>query len=93
MSERQPVSEDALCRWMIEAIARLIHVEPSSLGPASAFEDLGLTSLAAVRLAAEISDAFGIEVDALVTWDYATIGEVAQAICRDHDGQPSPDRQ
>lgn len=81
MTDERTITEDALCTWMIEAIAGLLHVEPSCLGPTSAFEEMGLTSLAAVRLAADLSDAFDIEVDALITWDYATIGEVARAIC------------
>jgi acyl carrier protein len=80
MQSNQPISEESLCTWMIDAVARLARVDPVSLGPTTAFEDLGLSSLAAVTLAAELSDAFGIEIDALVTWDYPTIGEVAHAI-------------
>lgn len=82
MTDRLPLTEDALCTWMIDTIAGLLRIDPSSVSASSAFEDLGLTSLAAVRLAAELSDAFGVEVDALIAWDYATIGEVARAISR-----------
>ena len=80
MNQAESVTEESLCNWMIETIARQVRVDAASLGPASAFEDLGLSSLAAVTLATELSDAFGIDVDALVTWDYPTIGEVAKAI-------------
>jgi acyl carrier protein len=75
---REPLNEETLCRWIIRAVARLARVDASTVGPATAFEDLGLSSLAGVTLAAEMSDAFGIEVDALVTWDYPTIGDVAR---------------
>jgi acyl carrier protein len=79
MAEETP-SEETLCRWIIRAVARMARVDVSALRPTTAFEDLGLSSLAGVTLAAELSDHFGIEVDALVTWDYPTIGEVAQAL-------------
>jgi acyl carrier protein len=66
---------------MIRTIASLVRVDPASLGPTTAFEDLGLSSLAAVTMTSELSDHFDIDVDALVTWDHPTIGEVARAIC------------
>jgi acyl carrier protein len=74
------MTEDALCRWIIRTLARLVRVDASRLGPETAFAELGLSSLAAVTLTTDLSDAFGIDVDALVTWDYPTIGEVARAI-------------
>jgi acyl carrier protein len=88
MQSKKTISEQLLCTWMIDAVARLARVDPTSLGPATAFEDLGLSSLAAVTLTAELSDAFGVEVDALVTWDYPTIGEVARAISAGVVGTP-----
>lgn len=83
---RGPVTEQSLCDWMIGALGRIVRVDAATLGPATAFEDLGLSSLAAVTLATDLSDAFGIEVDALVTWDYPTIGEVAEAIASGRAG-------
>jgi acyl carrier protein len=80
MTQAESITEESLCKWMISAIGRLTPVDASSIGPSTSFEDLGLSSLAAVTLATDLSDAFGIEIDALVTWDYPTIGEVAKAI-------------
>jgi acyl carrier protein len=85
------ITEKALCDWMIQAVGRLARVDAATLGPATAFEDLGLSSLAAVTLASDLSDAFAIEVDALVTWDYPTIGEVAEAIASGRAGSRRPD--
>jgi acyl carrier protein len=79
MAKENP-SEETLCQWIIGAVARMARVDVSVLQPTTAFEDLGLSSLAGVTLAAELSEHFGIEVDALVTWDYPTIGEVARAL-------------
>jgi acyl carrier protein len=80
MIAKEPATEAALCDWMIRTLARQARVDASTLGPETAFEEVGLSSLAAVSLAADLSEHFGIEVDALVTWDYPTIGEVARAI-------------
>lgn len=77
----EPLTEEALVKWMIEAVARLTRVNAASLDADTAFEDVGLSSMAAVSLVSELSDAFGIEVDALVTWDHPTIGGAARAIC------------
>jgi acyl carrier protein len=86
MNQAETVTEESLCNWMIDAVGRLARVDAASLGPATAFDDLGLSSLAAVTLVTDLSDAFGIEVDALVTWDYPTIGEVAKAIASGRAG-------
>ena len=80
MTTKAVPTEEALCRWMIDAVSRIARVDAATVGPATSFEDLGLSSLAAVTLTTDLSDAFGIEVDALITWDYPTIGEVARAI-------------
>jgi acyl carrier protein len=74
------LTEEVLCRWIIRNLARLARIDAARLGPETAFAELGLSSLAAVTLATDLSDAFGIDVDALVTWDYPTIGQVARAI-------------
>jgi acyl carrier protein len=80
VTANEHVTEDALCRWIIRTLARLVRIDASRLGPETNFAELGLSSLAAVTLAADLSDAFGIDVDALVTWDHPTIGGVARAI-------------
>jgi acyl carrier protein len=80
MMTKQPLTEEALCTWMIGAVARLARVEVAQVRDSTSFEDLGLSSLAAVTLAAQLGDAFGVDVDPLVTWDYPTIGEVARAV-------------
>ncbi len=82
MGAKEAPTEDTLIRWIIAQVAKLARLDVASLGPATAFEDVGLSSLAGVTLAAELSSHFGIDVDALITWDYPTIGEVARAIAR-----------
>jgi acyl carrier protein len=86
MRVKLPPTEESLCQWMIVAVARLARIDVRSVGPATAFEDLGLSSMVAVTLATDLSEAFGIEVDALITWDYPTIGAAARAISEGEAG-------
>ena len=70
---------------LIALIEHLLAKDPKDR-PATAFEDLGLSSMVAVTLATDLSEAFGIEVDALITWDYPTIGAAARAISEGEAG-------
>lgn len=80
MTTEEAPTEQAIRAWIIGAVAQIARVDAASLGPETAFEDLGVSSLAALTLATELSDRFGVDVDPLVAWDYPTIGEVARAI-------------
>jgi polyketide synthase 13 len=89
MTNGAAITEEVVQEWMIQAVARHARLRPTEVGVDTAFEEVGLTSLAAVSLAAELSDAFGIEVDALVAWDHPTIGKAARAIVEGARGQTS----
>jgi acyl carrier protein len=82
------IDEAALCRWLIAAVARYARVSEASVSAGTAFQEAGLSSLAAVMLSGELCDEFGIEVDPMLTWDYPTIGEVARAISQGVVGAP-----
>jgi acyl carrier protein len=79
--EKPPMEEEAVCRWIIDAVARYARVSAATLNAGTAFEDTGLSSLAAVMLSGELSDALGVDIDPMITWDHRTIGEAARAIC------------
>jgi|HubBroStandDraft_6_1064221.scaffolds.fasta_scaffold3063628_1 acyl carrier protein len=82
MSFEGPITEESICLWLIQAVARYVRVSASIVKPSTAFEEVGLGSMAAVTLSAEMSDALGIEVDPLLTWEHPTIGEAARAIAQ-----------
>jgi acyl carrier protein len=82
------VDEQALVDWLIAAVARYARVAPSTVTAQTGFQEVGLSSLAAVMLSGELCDHFGIDVDPLVTWDYPTIAEVAHAIAHGLVGAP-----
>ena len=80
MKSDSTITEESLCRWLIDAVARYVRIRASLLQPNTSFQEVGLSSIAAVSLSAEMSDEFGIEVDPMVTWEHPTIGEVARVI-------------
>jgi acyl carrier protein len=82
MASEKAISEESIRQWLVEAVARYVRVDVTRVRPTMAFEDIGLSSLAAVSLSAELSDAFGIDVDPLLTWEYPTIAEAARAIAQ-----------
>lgn len=86
MTKKPLVSEELVRSWLMEAVARYARVNVSLLTPETTFQDVGLSSMAAVMLSGELSDAFGIEVDPLLTWDYPTIAEAAHALCKGQAG-------
>jgi acyl carrier protein len=88
MTRSTRIDEAVLCNWLIGAVARYARVSESTVSAGTAFQEAGLSSLAAVMLSGELSDAFGIEVDPMLTWDYPTIGEVARAIAQGRAGTP-----
>jgi acyl carrier protein len=82
MPPETPMSEEAICQWLVHAVARYVRVDVAKVRPSMTFEEIGLSSLAAVTLSAELSDAFGVDVDPLLTWEYPTIAEAARAIAQ-----------
>jgi acyl carrier protein len=64
-------------------VARLVRLEEWQVSPAASFEELGLDSMAAVSLTAELSDVLGIPIEPTLTWDCPTIEEAARAVYRE----------
>jgi acyl carrier protein len=93
MKSDRPVTEESICSWLIEAVARYVRVEASAVTPNTAFEEVGLSSLAAVTLSAEMADFFEIEVDPLVTWEHPTIAETAGAVARSAVTGPDSEKE
>jgi acyl carrier protein len=79
-------NEERICHWLVEAVARHCEVAASAVNASTAFVDVGLSSMAAVMLSLEVSEALGVDVDPMLTWDHPTIGEAARAIAKSLPG-------
>jgi acyl carrier protein len=64
-------------RWLTGRVAEMLNVAPDTVSPHAVFSELGLSSLQAVELAAELEDMSGREVPATMVYEYPTIEDVA----------------
>jgi acyl carrier protein len=77
--------------WLIERIAALVGEPADVIDTDRPMQAYGLTSVMAVTIAADLEDLLGIAVDATVTWDYPTIGELAAHLSKAVPGSPALD--
>jgi acyl carrier protein len=77
--------------WLITRVAELAGEPADAIDPDRPMQAYGLTSIMAVTIAADLEDLLGIAVDATVTWDYPTIGELAAHLCNAVPGRPVPE--
>ncbi|KUO04712.1 acyl carrier protein [Streptomyces caeruleatus] len=63
--------------WMVRRVAELLKVAPEAVSPQAVFGELGLSSLQAVQLAAELEEFTGRQISATVVYEYPTIEEAA----------------
>ena len=66
--------------WMVRRVAELLKVAPEAVSPQAVFNELGLSSLQAVELAAELEEFTGREIPATMVYEYPTIEEAAAYI-------------
>ena len=71
------LTERQLRTWMTVRVAELVKVAPETVSQDAVFQDLGLSSLQVVELAAELEDFSGREIPATMVYEYPTIGEAA----------------
>ncbi|MET0135542.1 MAG: acyl carrier protein [Kibdelosporangium sp.] len=66
--------------WLLRTIAGYLELSPAELDPERPFAEIGLDSVYALTLSADIEDTFGLEVEPTMAWDYPTAAVLAQGI-------------
>jgi len=78
------ISRDAarqmIVAWLLAYLSALLAVPRDEIDDAKAFERYGMDSSAAVALAADLSEWLGYTVDPAITYDYSTIGTLADEL-------------
>lgn len=79
---------------LLEKIRTAKVTSTSDLHVRTAFEDLGLDSLAGVILSEELADELKIQVEPSVFWDFSTVEELAkhlvERMCSEQVSGPPP---
>lgn len=76
------MNDDQLIPWLQNEIARSLDISPDQVGKDTQLLELGLDSLAAVRLCGAISEKVGFDVDPILVYDCPTIGEIVAHLHR-----------
>jgi acyl carrier protein len=76
----QTVGEADMTAWLIGRIRFYDQVDPATVTPDAPLAELGLDSIYVMTLCGDIEDTFGSEIDPTFFADYATLGELADAL-------------
>lgn len=68
---------DQIVGWMGAWLAAMADIDTSGLDPQQPFADLGLDSLTAVELSADLEEVFGVPLPPVVAWNYPTPAALA----------------
>ncbi len=79
----EPIQE-----WMVDYLSKLLQISRDEIDVSSPFDRFGLDSAALVGMTGDLSDAFGIDVDPTLAYDYPTIEKFAQQIARQLPARP-----
>lgn len=68
---------DDIERWLVTQLAQRLELLPGEIDPTAAFADLGVDSIAAVDVAAEMQADWDLTLTDTALWDYPTIRDLA----------------
>lgn len=77
VASERPQSVADIQAWLTQNVARRLKVDPSKIDRSDAFSQVGLDSLAAVNISAEIERWLGIELEATLLYEYSNINELS----------------
>jgi amino acid adenylation domain-containing protein len=76
-------SSDAVERWLVEALASLLGLDPQSVDPHERFTHYGLDSAGALALVSDLGRRLDRRLPATLLWDRPTIASVAAHLAAD----------
>ena len=72
-----PLTQRQVENWLTTRIGQILRVTPEDVSSHVVFSELGMSSLQAVELAAELEDWSGREIPATIVYEYPTIEDVS----------------
>jgi acyl carrier protein len=63
--------------WLIKRIVQILQIAPEDVSSHAVFSELGMSSLQAVELAAELENWSGREIPATIVYEYPTIEDAS----------------
>ncbi|MGH3494308.1 MAG: type I polyketide synthase, partial [Sciscionella sp.] len=78
MTAAAPLQEAELCRWLVRRVAQTAGIDERQVGLHRPLTELGLSSVQAVSLTAELGDLLGRRLPATLAWQTPTILALAR---------------
>lgn len=75
-------------RWLIEQVARTLHVPVGEIDVQTPFAHYGMDSMQAVSMAADLEDRFQVKLPPTVIYDYPNIQALAHYVAHWQAGEP-----
>jgi len=75
--------------WIVDYLTKLLQISRDEIDVSAPFERFGLDSASVVGMTGDLSDAFGIEVDPTLAYDYPTIEKFAQHLASQLSARPN----
>jgi myxalamid-type polyketide synthase MxaE and MxaD len=73
-------TRDRIADWLIERIAAATGASPDSISEDQAFMDVGLSSVQAIELSAELESWTGLTLSPTIAFDYPTIAAASEHV-------------
>jgi len=70
--------EEAIRRWLVDELARVLHLPPGTIDPNAPLARYGVDSLKAVSLTGELEDWLGRPISPTAAWDFPTVAGLAR---------------
>lgn len=77
VQDQQPINLDAIQAWLVNHIASVLAVEPTSIDTHTPFIDFGLSSVDAVLISGDLEEWLGRRLSPTLLYDYPTIDSLA----------------
>lgn len=78
-------------KWILDWLVERAAIHTSEIDPHKPFAEYGLDSLTAVELSHELESWLGVELTAVVAWNYPTPHKISQYLARKAGGAEMPD--
>ncbi len=76
---------EAIQAWLVEQIADVLSIEPSTIEVAQPLTRYGLDSIDAVTLVGDLEDWLDLELPSTLLWDYPSIEKASVFMVEEYD--------
>ncbi|HSW80281.1 MAG TPA: acyl carrier protein [Candidatus Saccharimonadales bacterium] len=73
----EPLSEEVICQWLVNRLAKHLKVDPSEIDTSKKFEQYGLNSIVAVKVSGDLEKLVEQRLSPALLFEYPSIAELS----------------